>query len=116
MDDLSDPFSGIPPKTRHDAQIGQLWDDDSGFWEDPATLSAIEELTIAEVKEAAHTAKREQPTAGGPPPTTPLRNNGRRSSGQATSSPVNTITAATLRPSQSPQSRGMHTSCRVATK
>jgi len=97
------------------AQTGQLWDDDSGFWEDPATLCAIEELTIAEVKEAEHAAKLKQSTGGGHPPTNTLRDNVKRNSGKVVSPSVKTITATVSRPSRPSQSQGIHTSCQLVT-
>jgi hypothetical protein len=79
MDYVSDLSSGIRLKSQSDTQTRQLWNDinDSGFWENPVTFLAIEELTLAEATEAAHAPGREQSTGGGPPTTNPLRDNGR---------------------------------------
>lgn len=110
MGDVSD----IPLKSRSNAQTLQPWDDDSDFWEDPATLHAIDELTIAEIKEAADAAQHEKSERTGPLPTGPLLDNERRSGGKSTSSPSSskTITATIFRPPQSPQSQGiLHASC-----
>ena len=117
MDDVSDLSSCIRLKSQPDAQIQQPWDDDSGFWDDPATLRAIEELTIAEAKEAADVAQREKSQRTGPPATNLLRDNGRRSGGKcASSSSSSRMMVATLsRQSQPAQSQGIHASCRTVT-
>lgn len=117
MNDVSDLSSGIYLESRPDVQTRQPWDDDPDFWEDPATLRAIEELTIAEGKEAADPAQREKSKGVGLPPTNPLCDNGKRSSGKSTpsSSSSKTITATISRPSKPLQSKGIHASCQEVT-
>lgn len=114
MDDVSDPSSGIHLKSRSDVETRQLWDDDSDFWEDPATLLALDQLSIAEVKDAAQAAKHEQSTRGGPPPTNPPRGNGKGSGGRAASSSAKMAPAILPRPSQ-PQSQSKDVYCQVIT-
>lgn len=109
MDDVSGISFIICLKLRCDAQTRQFWDEDSSFWEDPATLLAIEELTITEIEEVA---RHEKPMRDNPPPTNPLRDNGKRGSGKATSSSAKTITPTLSRPAQS---QGIHVSCQVVT-
>lgn len=115
MDDVSGLLSGIHLESWSNAQSRQLWDDDSEFWEDPATLRAIEELTIAEAKEAADVARREKSKGVGPPHRNPLHDNGKRSNGGSASSSSKTIVATFSRPSQPLQSQGTHTSCQGVT-
>ena len=117
MGDVSGLSSGISLKSRSGAQTRQSWDDDSDFWEDPATLCAIEELTIAEVKQTTDAAQRGKFKGITPPPTNPLRGNGKRGGGKSTSSSSSskTITATLFRPSQPLQSQGIHASCQEIT-
>ena len=100
-DDVSGLSSGIRLESWSDTQTRQPWDDDSGFWEDPATLRAIAELTLAEIKDAA---RREQPTRGSPPPTKNLQDNRRESGGNTGPLFAGTMPATLSHPSQLPQS------------
>lgn len=49
-DDVSGLPSSIRLRSQSNARTRQFWDDDSGFWEDPATFLAIDELTLADIK------------------------------------------------------------------
>ena len=115
MDDVSGLPAGILLTSRSDAQPRQSWDEDSGFWEesfweDPATIQALAELTIAEAEEAKQLAKRERSTVGGPPPTDHLRGDG-RNCGRAASYPATMTPGIPPRPSQPPLSQGKDTPC-----
>ena len=119
MDKVSNLSSGIPLESRSDIQVRQSWDYDLAFWEDPATLHAIEELILADIEEAALVAQREQATGGGPPPMNHPRDhprdNGKGSGGKVASSSARAIPATPPRPSQPPQSQSKNASCRVIT-
>jgi hypothetical protein len=64
-DDVSGLPSSILLKSQSNARTRQFWDDDSGFWEDPATFLAIDELTLADIKGEPSPAN---PARGGLPP------------------------------------------------
>ena len=118
MDDVSGLSSDTPLKLWSDAQVRQPWDDDSGFWDDPDTLRAIEELTISEIKGPADAALRKRSDIISHTPTTPLRDSGNRSGGRyfSSSSPSSRIIVATLSQQSQPlQSQGIHASCQEVT-
>src|ERR1700753_4322209 len=108
MDDVSGRPYGIRHKLWSDARILQLWDDDSGVWEDRDILCdigrAIDRLSIAEPKTATKHPERDHPTGGGPSPPNPPRDNGRRSSGQAPPSRITMTATISLLPSRSSRS------------
>ena len=117
MDDVSGLSSGVCLISRFNAQTRQLWDDDSDFWEEEATLREIEELTIADEKAAADAAQREKSEGVSPPSTNPLRDNGKRSGGKSTSSSSSSkpVTPTGFQPSQPLRSQGIHASCQEVT-
>ena len=119
MDDVSELSDGIRLTSRSDAQTRQSWDEDSGFWEesfweDPVTIQALAELTLAEAKKAEEAVRREQSTLGGPPPTNQLRGDG-RNGGRVASRIVRMTPTITPRPSQPPLSQGTDAPCLAVT-
>ena len=115
MDNVSGISAGIRLTSRSDTQTWQSWDEDSGFWEEsfweePATIQALAELTIAEAKEAEQTVRRERSTLGGPSPTNQLRGDG-RNGGRVVSHTVRMNPVITPHPSQPPLSQGTDAPC-----